>query len=234
MASSPVPFAETHPIDPDGVETVSQYVGAGRPLGGLIKRAFDLAAALMLLVFLAPLLIVIAYLVCLGSAGPAIFRHRRIGAFGAEFDCLKFRTMPVNAEALLQQHLRVNPDAADEWARDRKLRKDPRVSLIGRILRKTSLDELPQLFNVLRGQMSLVGPRPVVREELRLYGARSASYLAARPGITGLWQTSGRNATTYEKRTELDERYVYSWTFLGDIALLLKTVPELAGWKRAF
>jgi exopolysaccharide production protein ExoY len=205
-----------------------------RPLGGPLKRVFDIIAASALLIVLTPLFLLLAYLVALGSPGPMLFRHRRVGLGGAEFDCLKFRTMQVDAERKLKAFLASNPEAAAEWQRDRKLRKDPRINMIGKFLRKTSLDELPQLLNVLRGEMSLVGPRPVVRDELKMYGDRSAFYLAARPGITGLWQTSGRNSTTYERRTQLDAHYVASWTFLGDIVLLVKTVPELAGWTRAF
>lgn len=228
-------FAETNPPVTESSSSVGRHGrGARSPLGGLIKRSFDFVMSLMLLVLLAPLLAALAMAVKLSSRGPVLFRHRRVGAFGAEFNCLKFRTMPVNADELLAAYLAANPAAAEEWARDRKLRDDPRITLIGKVLRKTSLDELPQLFNVARGEMSLVGPRPVVRDELPRYGARSTSYLAARPGITGLWQTSGRNSTTYERRTELDERYVRSWSFRGDIVLLVRTVPELAGWSRAF
>lgn len=204
------------------------------PLGGLYKRAFDLIAASALLLIFSPLLLLICVGIKLLSGGEILFRHKRVGAFDKEFNCLKFRSMAPNADQLLAALLARDPEAAAEWARDRKLRDDPRVTWLGRILRKTSLDELPQLWNVIVGEMSLVGPRPVMRDELERYGARRASYLAARPGITGLWQTSGRNSTTYQRRTELDEQYVLNWSFLGDINLLLKTVPEFAAWTRVF
>jgi exopolysaccharide production protein ExoY len=197
------------------------------PVGGLTKRVFDVTAASLIVVLASPLLLTVALLSKILSPGPLFFAHPRVGYGGKEFRCLKFRTMVVDSERKLAEHLAANPDAAAEWARDQKLRNDPRVTWVGKFLRKTSLDELPQLLNVIRGDMSLVGPRPVVAAELARYGARRAAYQAARPGMSGLWQVSGRNSTTYDRRTELDELYVQTWTFSLDVGIILRTVPEM-------
>jgi exopolysaccharide production protein ExoY len=146
------------------------------------------------------------------SPGPALFRHRRVGFNGKYFDCLKFRTMVTDAPERLRQLLESDPVAAAEWAANRKLRYDPRVTAIGAILRRSSLDELPQLFNVLKGDMSIVGPRPVTAEELVRYSGAVDAYLACRPGITGLWQVSGRSTTTYSKRVACDAFYAREWS----------------------
>jgi lipopolysaccharide/colanic/teichoic acid biosynthesis glycosyltransferase len=188
----------------------------------VFRRAFDLVGALILGVVFAPLMIVIALLLK-HRHGSIIYRHRRIGREGRAFECLKFRTMIVDADSVLGELLDRHPEMRAEWVRDQKLRHDPRITPVGRFLRHTSLDELPQLWNVIRGEMSLVGPRPVVREELMRYGRNLPTYLSARPGITGLWQVMGRNTTTYRRRVALDVYYVRKQNVLLDLFILLKT-----------
>jgi lipopolysaccharide/colanic/teichoic acid biosynthesis glycosyltransferase len=193
------------------------------PAHAAVKRALDIIGALGLAAVFAPLvLIIVAFL---GRKGDSIiYRHRRVGRSGRSFDCLKFRTMVPNADQILRELLEKNADAKAEWLRDRKLRDDPRVTPMGRFLRRTSLDELPQLWNVLRGEMSLVGPRPIVKEEMLRYGRYLQTYLTAKPGITGLWQVTGRNDTDYRRRVALDTYYVKKQTLLMDLQILLKTV----------
>ena len=173
---------------------------------------------------LSPLLLAIAIMVRRGG-GPALYRHKRVGFEGRMFGCIKFRSMDVNGDRILADLLANDADAAAEWAATQKLRNDPRITPIGRFLRHTSLDELPQLLNVLRGEMSLVGPRPVVQSELSFYGENADYYMLARPGVTGLWQVSGRSDTTYEQRVRLDVWYVRNWSLWHDLAILMKTVP---------
>jgi Undecaprenyl-phosphate galactose phosphotransferase WbaP len=195
----------------------------------LTKRLFDLVVALLLLVALSPLLAWLA-LQIRRDGGPAVFAHRRVGLNGRTFRCLKVRSMVVNADQRLTELLASDPALRAEWARDHKLKNDPRLNHVGDFLRRTSLDELPQLLNVLRGEMSLVGPRPVVTEELEKYSDDTDYYLMVRPGITGLWQVSGRNDVGYEKRVYLDTWYVKNWSLWYDIAILFKTVRVV--WRR--
>ncbi len=197
----------------------------------LWKRAFDMMFSALLLAFLAPLFagITLAQLVFAPRA-PVLYRQRRVGRGGETFFCLKFRSMCTNADIVLRELLERDPQARDEWAASHKLRNDPRISRVGRILRATSLDELPQLWNVLRGDMSLVGPRPVTEGEMQkwykaLGGAEA--YKAVRPGITGLWQISGRSGTTYDRRVSLDCRYVGELSAGNDIRILLRTVSAV-------
>ncbi|MCX5793003.1 MAG: exopolysaccharide biosynthesis polyprenyl glycosylphosphotransferase [Elusimicrobia bacterium] len=195
------------------------------PLIYLVKRVLDYAAAALIFLALLPLMLGIAILIMLGSAGPAMYRQSRVGKNGRLFYCYKFRTMYVDSEARLRELLRRDPQARQEWAQSYKLPDDPRVTPIGRFLRRSSLDELPQLLNILRGEMSLVGPRPVVREELeKYYGEDVAFYLRVPPGLTGLWQVSGRSDTTYEHRVSLDSWYVKNWSLWLDMLILFKTV----------
>jgi exopolysaccharide production protein ExoY len=196
-----------------------------RPIGLTSKRAFDIVLAISGIVLLAPLLIICFVATVMTSPGPALFRHRRVGFRGKYFDCLKFRTMATDASARLRDLLDSDPRAAAEWATTRKLRHDPRVTPIGAILRKSSLDELPQLFNVLKGDMSIIGPRPVTDEELVRYSAAIEAYLSCRPGITGLWQVSGRSTTTYEQRVEYDASYARNWSMALDVKILVVTIP---------
>jgi exopolysaccharide production protein ExoY len=198
------------------------------------KRVIDIILALSGIVLLAPLLIICYVLTVITSPGPAIFRHRRVGFNGKHFDCLKFRTMVTDAPERLQRLLESDPAAAAEWAANRKLRHDPRITPIGDILRKSSLDELPQLFNVLRGDMSIVGPRPVTDEELERYKSSIGAYLACRPGITGLWQVSGRSSTTYDQRVAYDTFYATNWSVALDAKILVVTIPSLLTSDSAF
>lgn len=197
------------------------------PVGLTSKRIIDISIALSAIVLLAPLLIFCFALTFLSSPGPALFRHRRVGFNGRHFDCFKFRTMVIDAPDRLRQLLESDPMAAAEWASHRKLRYDPRITAIGSILRKSSLDELPQLFNVLRGDMSIVGPRPVTDEELVRYSSSVSAYLACRPGITGLWQVSGRSTATYNKRVACDTFYARNWSMALDAKILIVTIPSV-------
>jgi exopolysaccharide production protein ExoY len=212
-------------VDEDCVDEHS--VGEQRPIGLGIKRAIDILLALFGIFLLAPLLIICFISVLATSPGPAVFRHRRLGFNGKPFGCLKFRTMVTDAPQRLRQALDSDPAAAAEWAATCKLRRDPRVTTIGAILRKSSLDELPQLFNVLRGDMSIVGPRPITEEELVRYSSAASAYMACRPGITGLWQVSGRSTTTYEKRVACDAFYAQNWSLTLDAKILIVTLPTL-------
>jgi undecaprenyl-phosphate galactose phosphotransferase len=204
------------------------------PLSRLYKRAFDLVIGGLLLAFTGPLLGCIALLIALVDGRPVLFRQQRIGMNGRTFACLKFRTMVPDAEGRLQALLARDPLARAEWEGSRKLKDDPRISLLGGWLRRSSLDELPQLWNVVRGDMSLIGPRPVVADELARYGDRAVFYLRTRPGLSGLWQVSGRNELDYRQRVDLDCHYVRNWTPLWDIALLLATVRVVLSRRGAY
>ena len=204
-----------------------------RPIPRVVKRLFDLAGSLTLLAVLSPLLVYLAWKIR-QPGGAAIFSHLRVGRYGRMFGCLKFRTMVSDADGVLRRHLDANPSARAEWERDFKLKDDPRITPIGAFLRRTSLDELPQLWNVLKGEMSLVGPRPVIEEELERYGDQVGYYLETRPGITGLWQISGRNDTGYEDRVALDSWYVRNWSLWHDLVILVKTINVVLRGKGAY
>lgn len=191
------------------------------------KRALDVVASAILIALCLPAMLLIALAIKIGSPGPILFRHRRVGRGGEEFDLLKFRTMVVDAEAALEAHLRSDPRLLEEWNSAHKLRDDPRVTRIGRFLRKSSLDELPQLFNILAGQMSLVGPRAVVRAELERFGALAPTILSVKPGLTGLWAVSGRNDLSYDQRALLEHRYVTGWSLPLDLGILVRTIPAV-------
>lgn len=193
------------------------------PSRQVAKRAIDQLFSAILLVVCLPLLALIVLLIRLESKGSAFYSHKRIGHGGKEFKMLKFRTMYTNGDRILEEHLEKHPEHRAEWAANRKLRHDPRVTKLGRILRKTSLDELPQLWNVLRGQMSLVGPRPIVRAEIDKFGHWFGLYCRVVPGLTGLWQVSGRSDTNYQQRVELDTYYIRNWSPWFDIYLLART-----------
>lgn len=204
-----------------------------RLANGRAKRAFDIAVSFLALVFLAPAFLTIALLVVMTDPGPVFYRHNRVGRQGARFGCLKFRTMARDADQRLRELLESDPNVAAEWEATQKLRADPRVTPIGAFLRKTSLDELPQLWNVLRGEMSLVGPRPITRAELRRYGKDRRYYLLVRPGITGLWQVSGRSSASYDRRVRYDREYLEDWSWLGEFWILLMTFPALLRTEEA-
>ncbi|MEF9674811.1 undecaprenyl-phosphate galactose phosphotransferase WbaP [Pectobacterium aroidearum] len=188
-----------------------------------IKRSFDIFCALAIIFLLSPILITLFYLVS-KDGGNAIYGHERVGRNGKKFKCLKFRSMVINSQEVLKSLLDNNPEARDEWEKDFKLKDDPRITKIGHFIRKTSLDELPQLFNVLKGEMSLVGPRPIIEDELDKYAGDVDYYLMAKPGMTGLWQVSGRNDVDYDTRVYFDAWYVKNWSLWNDIAILFKTV----------
>ncbi len=194
------------------------------PINIFIKRCFDIGTSFLLLLFLSVPMAVIAALIRLDSKGQAIFLQERIGKKGATFSCYKVRTMYEGAEERLNGVLEGNPDARREWDTHWKLTEDPRVTRIGRFLRSTSLDELPQIFNVLKGEMSLVGPRPYLPREKQDMGDRDYTILLTKPGITGLWQVSGRSNTSYDYRMSLDSWYVRNWNLWLDVVILLKTV----------
>lgn len=200
----------------------------------LPKVIFDRVAAFAGLILLMPLMLIVAALIWRRDPGPVLYAHKRIGRHGRVFHCLKFRTMVLDSDAILARHLAENPAAAAEWAATRKLRADPRVTSIGARLRKTSLDELPQLINVLRGEMSLVGPRPIVMDEARHYGEALAAYLAVRPGVTGLWQISGRSDTSYAERVALDRAYVRGRNLMNDLWILMRTVAVVAKGRGSY
>lgn len=195
--------------------------------GDRATRGLDLIIALLALIFFAPLMILIACAVRATSTGPILFRQTRIGRDGKEFACLKFRTMVIDADDALQRALSSCSRTREEWDRDQKLRCDPRTTRVGRILRKLSFDELPQLFNVLHGEMSIVGPRPIVHEEIARYGTFFRDYCSVKPGITGLWQISGRNNVAYGERVRLDALYVATRSVRLDLGIILKTIPAV-------
>ena len=222
----PVVGCERIPFFSHDTLMLSYRNNLAQPMARLAKTAFDLLIATLLLAVLSPLFLLVVLLVR-RDGGPAFFSHRRIGAHGRAFGCLKFRTMVPNADAVLLQAL------AAEWDATQKLRHDPRITRIGRLLRATSLDELPQLVNVVRLEMSLVGPRPIVAAEVARYGDDIAFYYEARPGLTGLWQVSGRADTSYIQRVRLDCWYVKNWTMWHDVAILSKTVPAVLSQRGA-
>lgn len=211
--------------------------GNVRPVGSRVRsisaretfmwRMFDVMVAAMILLIVFPFLIVLTLVLYASDPGPVLFRHRRLGHRGRYFQCLKFRTMKVDGDEILGDHLNRNPEALREWNATQKLRCDPRVTAVGAIVRKLSLDEFPQLFNVLAGDMSIVGPRPIVEMEVQRYGDNFEQYCLVRPGLTGVWQTSGRSDTSYEKRVDMDVSYVDRKSLVLDAWLLCKTVPAV-------
>lgn len=192
-----------------------------------VKRTIDVIGAVVGIVFFAPLMAIIAGLVR-REGGDVIFSHERIGRNGKPFKCLKFRTMVPDAKERLEALLASDPEARAEWERDHKLTRDPRITRLGAFLRKTSLDELPQFFNVLKGEMSLVGPRPITAEECKKYGDSYELYIRYRPGITGIWQVSGRNDISYPARVALDSQYALNQSIYFDIVILLRTFGVIA------
>lgn len=199
----------------------------------IIKRTTDILLSLFGLVILSPLFLILFWIIK-RDGGNAIYGHKRIGQNGKPFYCLKFRTMVLNSHEVLDELLLNDDEAKQEWQKDFKLKNDPRITPIGHKLRRTSLDELPQLWNVLKGEMSLVGPRPVVREELARYHEEVDYYLMAKPGMTGLWQISGRNDIDYDKRVYFDSWYVKNWSLWNDIAILFKTIKKVTHQEGAY
>jgi len=198
------------------------------------KRAFDIALILCSLPLTLPVCLLTALFVKLTSPGPVLYGHKRVGLNGKEFKCWKFRSMYIDADKQLKQILKENPEMKKQWDRDRKLENDPRVTPFGKFIRKTSLDELPQLINIFVGQMSFIGPRPVMQDELERYGKKADYILSVLPGLSGMWQTSGRSDTAYEDRVTLDAYYIQNWSIWLDIWILIKTVWVVLCGKGAY
>ncbi len=200
----------------------------------IIKRVMDVVLVLLALPVLLPLVGMVSLLVKMTSPGPIFFSHRRIRQNGAFFSMWKFRTMCVDSTAILEQHLKQHPEARAEWLATQKLRIDPRITPIGTFLRKCSLDELPQIWNVFTGTMSLVGPRPIVASEVEKYAGSFTSYCRVKPGLTGLWQVSGRSKLTYDARVALDCEYVREWSLTRDLVILSKTFSAVVKQNGAY
>ena len=209
-----------------GAAPASGQLGAGLrdPFALFVKRILDITVALLLSILAIPFAALISLAIVLDSRGPVFFGHPRIGKGNKLFRLWKFRTMVKDADTVLEQYLNAHPDLRVEWMETHKLKNDPRVTRVGRLLRRSSLDELPQLISVLRGEMSMVGPRPIVADEVPKYGSMFDLYLQVKPGLTGLWQASGRTDTSYRKRIALDLRYLQKRTLWLDLWVLLKTV----------
>ena len=205
-----------------------------RAYNRIFKRIFDLVLTITGVILISPILFIIAVAVGIDNRGRIIFAHKRVGRYGKKFPCYKFQTMISNADEVLKKYLAENPDAKKEWDESFKLTNDPRVTKLGNFLRRTSLDELPQLFNVICGEMSLVGPRPIVEAEIPRYGENIREYYMVLPGITGMWQVSGRSDTTYAERVAMDTWYVRNWSVWIDIMYLFKTIKAVLTGKGAY
>jgi exopolysaccharide production protein ExoY len=216
----------TSPLPRDDDAFFRQH-GAGLPVGGSWKRGLDLSIAIGSLIIMTPMMITIALLILVTMGRPVFFVQQRVGFNRRAFGCYKFRTMVTNSQERLARLLAEDPEAARHWRETQKLKNDPRITWLGHFLRKSSLDELPQLFNILRGEMSCVGPRPVLDSELQRYGSFADAYASAKPGLTGIWQVSGRSNTTYAHRVKCDLFYVRRWSMLLDLAIMLRTVPAV-------
>lgn len=199
-----------------------------------LKYAIDAFLALVALVVLLPMIVAVSGVLIATQGGPILIAHRRVGKGGVSFPCFKFRTMVTNGDAVLEKHLNDHPEYRDEWNATRKLKEDPRVTAFGKSLRRSSIDELPQLLNVIRGEMSLVGPRPITQSETEFYGAYLNDYVEVRPGLTGLWQVSGRSETSYQQRVEIDARYVAERSLFGDFVIMAKTVPAVLSSRGSY
>ena len=227
LARAPREWEAATPIkvgQPGSVSTIA----ANDQLSGLTAgEIFESFLAVIAIVIALPVMLLVGLIVVLQDAGRPIFVQQRIGRGGIPFPCLKFRTMVVDSQAQLERLLASDPEAAHEWATDQKLRNDPRITLIGAWLRKSSLDELPQLFNIAAGQMSFVGPRPIVDSEVSRYGRYFQHYISVRPGLTGLWQVSGRSDLTYRRRVVIDTVYVRTRSLALDLMIVLRTIPAM-------
>jgi len=215
----------------DGIDMpavpMSKRIGLS-PLSFALKRLFDLISIVVILLLFGWIMVLVAIAVRFSSGPGVIYGHQRVGRDGGLFNCYKFRSMVANSDQVLKELLDNSPEARAEWERDFKLKDDPRITRVGRFIRKTSLDELPQLWNVICGDMSIVGPRPVVQAELdRYYGSVRAHYLSVPPGLTGLWQVSGRNDLDYDQRVALDKDYVDNWNVFSDFMIVMRTVKVM-------
>lgn len=224
------------PVPANGAALVENLQAMGNR--SLVERAvfrlFDIVIALTALVVFLPLIFALVLAMRVTSPGPVLFAQRRVGRHGEMFPCLKFRTMLVDADRVLAELLATSAAARAEWDRDFKLRSDPRVTSIGKILRKLSLDELPQLLNVLAGHMSIVGPRPIVPGEIERYGVFFPDYCSVRPGLTGLWQVSGRNDVSYAERVQMDVSYAKAKSLIFDMLIIARTVPAVVGARGSY
>ncbi|GGD48081.1 sugar transferase [Croceicoccus pelagius] len=219
------------PVAASAVEQTETFVFARSQNG--ITRCIDLTGAVLLLVFLLPVMVIVAVAIRIFDPGPALYRQARVGRDGSDFACLKFRSMRCDSAEVLRALLETDAAASAEWALNQKLANDPRITPLGAFLRATSLDELPQLFNVIRGDMSLVGPRPIVSDEVPRYGRFIAHYHATKPGLTGLWQVTGRSGTTYRRRVATDRYYACSRTIGMDLRIMAATIPAVVFRKGA-
>ncbi len=199
-----------------------------------LKRLLDIVVSLSAIVALAPMFAIVSAILMISQGRPIFIGHERRGHHGKPFKCLKFRTMVINGNDVLRDYFKANPRAHAEWHATRKLRHDPRVTPFGGVLRRSSVDELPQFFNVLLGEMSLVGPRPIVQDEVSYYGSEIDRYEQVRPGLTGLWQISGRNDLSYETRVKLDCEYIREWSLCRDILILCRTIPAVLHSKGCY
>jgi Undecaprenyl-phosphate galactose phosphotransferase WbaP len=232
---SPVPAkAASIATTPTGLVAPLEFPKLATPHFRNIKRAFDIVSAVLMTLFALPFAILIALAILLESGRPVFFRHERVGRGNRRFRLWKFRTMVSNGDAVLERHLQEHPERRLEWESNHKLKNDPRVTRVGRLLRRSSLDELPQVWNVLRGDMSMVGPRPIIHSEIQKYGSAYHLYTVTAPGLTGLWQVSGRNDTSYRRRIELDSTYVRRWSPFLDLKLMFKTVRVVLTGKGAY
>jgi len=216
-----------------GSQTLSKGYREFSGVYSYCKRVVDVVGAVVLAVVFSPILIAVP-LSLRKDGGDVLFRHTRIGKTGKPFKVYKFRTMVPNADRVLKELISNSPEMREEWLRDHKLKNDPRITTVGRFLRRTSLDELPQLWNVLKGEMSLVGPRPIIHEELSKYGRASRYYLAVKPGLTGLWQVSGRNDCDYRRRVAMDRHYAVTASLSTDLVVLVKTVDVVLRRRGAY
>jgi Undecaprenyl-phosphate galactose phosphotransferase, WbaP/exopolysaccharide biosynthesis polyprenyl glycosylphosphotransferase len=234
LCGIPVADGETEYFFEDHIMGFRTRNNLASPVNIWGKRLFDIVIGSIILIGVLPVLAVIAAAIKLDSPGPVGFSHRRVGHNGHYFNLYKFRSMVANSQELLEDLLRQDPDLKEEWEGDFKLKDDPRITRVGKFLRKTSLDELPQIFNVIKGDMSLVGPRPIIEEEIAKFDEYIREYYMVLPGITGLWAVSGRSDTGYDDRVQLETWYVRNWSLWLDISLLFRTIPVVLGKKGAY
>ena len=234
LVGSPLGSVEISTLFVEQVAVIKSKNNLSRWYNRWFKFCFDIVMTVTGSILLSPFILLLALVVGIDNRGRVIFAHRRVGRNGKPFSCYKFQTMVKDADKALVQYLSENADARKEWERSFKLADDPRVTRLGAFLRRTSLDELPQIVNVLKGEMSLVGPRPIVEAEMEMYGENIREYLMVRPGITGMWQTSGRSDTTYEERVQMDTWYVRNWSVWIDMKYLLKTFSAVVSKKGAY
>ena len=234
LVGSPLGSVEISTLFVEQVAVIKSKNNLSRWYNRWIKFVFDVVVTAIGTILISPIFLALCICVAIDNKGKVIFAHQRVGRNGKLFPCYKFQTMIPNAQQVLEEYLENDPQARLEWETNFKLSNDPRVTKLGAVLRKTSLDELPQIFNVLKGEMSLVGPRPVVQAELAKYGDNKKEYLMVRPGITGMWQASGRSDTTYEERVAMDTWYVRNWSLWIDLKYLYRTFAAVISKKGAY